>query len=72
MSNRIPLEGTVQGYWSVLQFVGNDGKKSWYLCRCLKCGRVNRVRADKLRSGKSTMCPACSYLSRQMPGNENE
>lgn len=59
---RIHLEGTTQGFWQVLAYKGCDGKKSWYKCRCSKCGAIKLVRADKLRSGKSRQCASCSAV----------
>ncbi len=59
MAKRIPLEGTMQGYWKVLYYEGCDGKKCWYLCECTKCGKKKFVRADKLRAGRTKQCAAC-------------
>lgn len=56
---RIPLEGTKQGHWQILSYMGCDGKKCWYRCRCSKCGTVKLVRADKLRAGRTKQCSAC-------------
>lgn len=56
---RIPLEGTMQGYWDVLSYEGCDGKKCWHRCRCSKCGQIKLVRADKLRAGRTKQCSAC-------------
>lgn len=60
--NRKPLEGTKQGDWLILSYIKNDGKKSWYNCRCLCCGKEKPVRADKMTSGRSKRCIDCSLF----------
>jgi len=56
MPNRIPLEGTVIGYWSVLKFLGlNENRQTVYFCRC-DCGTEREVVAQTLREGKSVSC----------------
>ncbi|MCI9640446.1 hypothetical protein ACDL92_11915 [Ihubacter sp. mB4P-1] len=57
--NRIPLEGKVIGFWEVIDYAGCDGKKSWYRCRCGKCGTIKQIRADKLRDGRTKQCADC-------------
>ena len=56
---RLPLEGKMIGLWKVISYEGCDGKKSWYLCECTKCGKKKLVRADKLRADKTRQCAAC-------------
>lgn len=49
------MEGRSFGKWEVLSYDGcYDHKKSFYLCRCGGCGEIHRVRADRLKAGKST------------------
>lgn len=56
---RLPLEGRLIGSWEVLSYIGSFKKKSFYQCRCRKCGQIKPVRADKLVAGKSTQCAEC-------------
>ncbi len=62
---RDPLEGQYFGKWKVLSYDGcYNHKKSYYFCLCTGCGEVHRVRADKMKSGKSTQCTACARKQR--------
>lgn len=59
-TKRQPLEGRLIGKWQILDYIGCDGKKSWYKCKCTGCGSICSVRGDKLISGRSTQCFTCS------------
>lgn len=61
---RLPLEGQQIGNWEILSYIGSFNKKSFYQCRCKKCGQIKPVRADKLVAGKSKQCVACSQSER--------
>ena len=55
------MEGRSFGKWEVLSYDGCYAhKKSFYLCRCGGCGEIHRVRADRLKAGKSTQCFNCA------------
>ena len=57
---RKPLEGRHFGKWEVLAYEGCfNHKKMRYLCRCTNCGSIKSIRADKLKSGKTTQCAEC-------------
>ena len=57
---RKPLEGRNFGKWEVLAYEGCfNHKKMRYLCRCTNCGSIKSIRADKLKSGKTTQCAEC-------------
>lgn len=57
---RLPLEGQLIGDWEILSYIGSFNKKSFYQCRCRKCGQIKPVRADKLVAGRSKQCVECS------------
>jgi len=55
------LEGQIFGKWQVISYEGcPDQKKSYYNCRCMGCGKILRVRSDKMKAGTSTRCTACA------------
>lgn len=56
---RLPLEGRLIGNWEILSYIGSFNKKSFYQCRCKKCGQIKPVRADKLVAGRSKQCAEC-------------
>ena len=59
------MEGRSFGNWEVLRYDGcYDRKKSYYICKCKKCGTVHRVRADKLKSGGTSQCLSCAARDR--------
>lgn len=62
---REAIEGQTFGSWKVLSYDGcYNHKKSYYFCLCTKCGEVYRVRADKMKAGKSTQCVGCAKKQR--------
>jgi hypothetical protein len=54
------LEGRTIGSWEVIEFLGSP----FYLCKCLKCGCLKRVRTQSLTEGTSNQCQSCE---RQQP-----
>lgn len=55
------IEGQCFGAWKVLKYDGcYEQKKSYYICQCMNCGGIYRVRADKMKSGRSTQCAPCA------------
>ncbi|MEK2534372.1 hypothetical protein WN873_02115 [Tetragenococcus halophilus] len=49
-------------YWRVLR--PSDGKKYYYDCECLKCGKIYQVYQNTLKNGKGKMCRACAGKER--------
>jgi len=60
MTQTTELIGHTFGDWSVLKSAqrSKSGHKQ-FLCKCLKCGCCKSVRADHLKSGRSTKCKQC-------------
>ncbi|MEE0515235.1 MAG: hypothetical protein UC961_06230 [Emergencia sp.] len=57
---RVPLEGKTFGKWKVLSYEGCvGGKKSFYQCRCMGCGQIYSIRADRLTCGRTNRCLQC-------------
>lgn len=52
------LTGQTFNYWRVLR--PSDGKKYYYDCECLKCGKVYSVYQSTLKNGKGKMCQNCA------------
>ena len=62
---REAIEGQTFGSWKVLSYDGcYNHKKSYYFCLCTKCGEVYKVRADKMKAGKSTQRVSCAKKQR--------
>lgn len=60
------LEGQIFGKWQVIRYNGcPDQKKSYYDCMCMGCGKVYKVRSDKMKDGTSTQCTACARKGRK-------
>jgi hypothetical protein len=58
------LTGMRFGRWFVIERAPNKGKAAMWRCRCY-CGTEKIVHGTSLKSGASTMCRSCSYLSRK-------
>lgn len=58
------LTGTWFGRWFVIERAPNKGEAVMWRCRCF-CGSEKIVHGTSLKSGVSTMCRRCSYLSRK-------
>ena len=56
------LIGDVYGEWSVLEEIEVEEKGRVFLCEC-KCGKQKNVMMSHLRSGRSTMCFECSFVT---------
>lgn len=54
--NSEDLTGSNFGSWEVLSFSRTKNRRSWQICKCLKCGTIKEVRTDHLKSGKSKSC----------------
>lgn len=54
--NSEDLTGSNFGNWEVLSFSRTENRKSWQICKCLKCGAIKEVRTDHLKSGQSKSC----------------
>ncbi|MEK0176940.1 hypothetical protein WN867_07865 [Tetragenococcus halophilus] len=52
------LSGKIFNYWRVLR--PSDGKKYYYDCECLKCGRIYSVYQSTLKNVKGKMCKECA------------
>lgn len=56
------LSGKTFNYWRVLK--PSDGKKYYYDCECLKCGKIYQVYQSTLKNGKGKMCASCAAKER--------
>nr|WP_231557737.1 AP2 domain-containing protein [Tetragenococcus muriaticus] len=52
------LSGQTFNYWRVLK--PSDGKKYYYDCECLKCGKIYSVYQSTLKNSKGKMCRVCA------------
>jgi hypothetical protein len=50
------FEGRQFGNVSVMRYSHNAGKRVYYLCKCLLCGKEFTTRKDGLKSGHTTSC----------------
>lgn len=63
---RIPLEDRDFCKWHVLEYLGCQGKKTYYSCLCTGCGKTYPIRADRLTCGRTRQCAECRRIALSM------